>query len=62
MKRPNRKERKEKRRIAIKEFNYGLLNLVRIQNKMGKIYSINEQQVIKKIYIKYMTKQMNIKR
>ena len=56
MKRPNRKERKEKRRIAIKEFNYGLLNLVRIQNKMGKIYSINEQQVIKKIYIKYMTK------
>ena len=41
------KERKAKRRIAIKEFNDELLNLVTIQDKMEKIYSINEQQVIK---------------
>ena len=39
------KERNTKRRIAIKEFNDELLNLVTIQDKMKKNYSINEQQV-----------------
>ena len=37
------KERKAKRRIAIKEFNDELLNLVTIQDKMEAIHSINEQ-------------------
>ena len=41
------KERKAKRHIAIKEFNDELLNLVTIQDKMEKVYSINEQQVRK---------------
>ena len=36
-----------KRRIAIKEFNDHLLNLVTIPDKMVKIYSINEQQITK---------------
>ena len=39
------KERKAKLRIAIKEFNDKLLNLVTMQDKMEKIYHINEQQV-----------------
>ena len=48
------KERKQKRRIAIKEFNDELLNLVTIQDKMEKIYLINEQQLtqIDEIYDK----------
>ena len=41
------KERKAKRRTAIKEFNDELLNLVTIQDKMKKIYFIIEQQVTK---------------
>ena len=46
------KEKKAKQRIAIKEFNDELLNLVTIQDKMEKIYPINEQQVteINKLY------------
>ena len=46
------KEKKAKQRIAIKEFNDELLNLVTIQDKMEKIYPINEQQVteIDKLY------------
>ena len=40
------KERKAKLRVAIKEFNDELPYLVKIQNEMEKIYSINEQQVI----------------
>ena len=39
------KERKAKQRIAIKEFNDNLLNLVTMQDKMEKNYPINEQQV-----------------
>ena len=39
------KERKAKLRVAIKEFNDELLNLVTIQDKLEKIYPINEQQV-----------------
>ena len=39
------KERKANLRIAIKEFNDKLLNLVTMQDKMEKIYPINEQQV-----------------
>ena len=38
-------ERKAKRCIVIKEFNNELLNLVRIQDRIEKIYPINEQQV-----------------
>ena len=38
------KERKAKRRIATKEFNDELLNLVTIQDKMKKIYPINKQK------------------
>ena len=41
------KERKVKRRIAIKEFIDELLNLVTIQDIMEKNYSVNEQQVTK---------------
>ena len=33
--------------MAVKEFNNELLNLVTIQDKMEKIYSINEQKVTK---------------
>ena len=46
------KEKKAKQRIAIKEFNDELLNLVTIQDKMEKIYPINEQQIteIDKLY------------
>ena len=40
------KERKAKLRVAIKEFNDKLLHLVRIPDKMEKIYPINEQQAI----------------
>ena len=40
------KERKAKLRLAIKEFNDELLNVVKMQDKMEKIYSINEQQLI----------------
>ena len=40
------KEGKTKLRVAIKEFNDELLNVVKIQDKMEKIYAINEQQVI----------------
>ena len=39
------KERKAKLHVAIKEFNDDLLNLVTIQDKLEKIYPINEQQV-----------------
>ena len=39
------KERKAKQRIAIKEFNDNLLNLVTMLDKMEKNYPINEQQV-----------------
>ena len=39
------KERKAELRVAIKEFNDELLNLVTIQDKLEKIYPINEQQV-----------------
>ena len=39
------KERKAKLRVAIKEFNDELLNLVTIQDKLEKIHPINEQQV-----------------
>ena len=39
------KERKRKQHIVIKKFNDELLKLVMIQDKMEKIYSINEQQV-----------------
>ena len=39
------KERKAKLRVAIKEFNDELLNLVTIQDKLEKNYPINEQQV-----------------
>ena len=42
-----KKERKAKLYSGIKEFNDELLNVVKIQAKMGKIWSINEQQVIK---------------
>ena len=45
MSRQSTKERKERLRVAIKEFNDELLNLVTIQDKMEKIYPINEQQV-----------------
>ena len=41
------KERKAKRRIAIKEFIDELSNLVTIQDIMEKNYSGNEQQVTK---------------
>ena len=41
------KERNTKRSIAIKKFNNELLNLVTIQDKMERIYFINEQQVTK---------------
>ena len=40
------KERKAKLRVPIKEFDNEFLDLVKIQDKMEKIYSINEQQVI----------------
>ena len=40
------KERKTKLRVTIKEFNDELLNVVKIQDKMEKSYSINEQPVI----------------
>ena len=40
------KERKAKLRQAIKEFNDELLNVVKMQDKMEKIYSINDQQLI----------------
>ena len=40
------KERKAKLRLAIKEFNDELLNVVKMQDKMEKIYSINDQQLI----------------
>ena len=39
------KERKAKRRVAIKEINDELLNLGTIQDKMEKNYPINEHQV-----------------
>ena len=39
------KERKAKQRIAIKEFNNDLLNLVMMLDKLEKSYPINEQQV-----------------
>ena len=39
------KKRKAKLCVAIKEFNDELLNLVTIQDKLEKIYPINEQQV-----------------
>ena len=39
------KERKAKLRVAIKESYDELLNLVTIQDKLEKIYPINEQQV-----------------
>ena len=39
------KERKRKQHIVIKKFNDELLKLVMIQDKMEKIYSIDEQQV-----------------
>ena len=38
-------ERKAKLRVAVKEFNDELLNLVMIHDKLEKIYPINEQQV-----------------
>ena len=38
------KERKEKRRIAIKEFNDEVLNLVVIQDKLDKNNTTGEQQ------------------
>ena len=41
------KERKTKKRIAIKEFNDELLNVVKIEYEMEKNYSINEQQLFK---------------
>ena len=43
--RPSRKEIKAKRRIVSKEFKDELLDLLRMQNKMEKIYFTNEQQV-----------------
>ena len=48
------KERKAKLHVAIKEFNDELLNVVKIQDKMKKIYPINEQQVLEidKLYEK----------
>ena len=45
MSRQSTKEREAKLRVAIKELNDELLNLVTIQDKMEKIYPINEQQV-----------------
>ena len=42
------KERKAKWHVAIKEFNDELLNIVKIQDKMEKTYSINEQVEIDK--------------
>ena len=45
MPRLSTKERKAKLCVAIKEFNDELLNLVTIQDKLEKIYPINEQQV-----------------
>ena len=39
------KVRKAKLCVAIKEFNDELLNLVTIQDKLEKIYPINEQQL-----------------
>ena len=52
MSRSSTKERKAKLRVAIKTFNDELLNLVKIQDKMEKVYPINEQQVveIEKLY------------
>ena len=52
MSRSSTKERKAKLRVAIKTFNDELLNLVKIQEKMEKVYPINEQQVveIEKLY------------
>ena len=46
MPRRSAKERKTKLCIAIKEFNDESLNVAKIQDKMEKICSINEQQVI----------------
>ena len=43
--RPSRKEIKAKRRTVSKEFKDELLDLLRMQNKMEKIYFTNEQQV-----------------
>ena len=43
--RPSRKEIKVKRRTVSKEFKDELLDLLRMQNKMEKIYFTNEQQV-----------------
>ena len=40
------KERNAKLRVAIKEFNDELLNVVKMQDKIEKIYPINEQEVI----------------
>ena len=42
----SKKERKRKLRVAIKELNDELLNVVKIQDKMEKMHSINEEQVI----------------
>ena len=57
--RPSRKEIKAKRRIVSKEFKDELLDLLRMQNKMEKIYFTNEQQVKEideyKEIIKYLT-------
>ena len=52
MSRSSTKERKAKLRVAIKTFNDELLNLVKIQDKMEKVYPINEQQEveIEKLY------------
>ena len=52
MSRSSTKERKAKLRVSIKTFNDELLNLVKIQDKMEKVYPINEQQVveIEKLY------------
>ena len=36
------KERNAKLRVAIKEFNDELLNVVKMQDKIEKIYPINE--------------------
>ena len=44
------KERKAKWHVAIKEFNDELLNIVKIQDKMEKTYSINEQVEIDKLW------------
>ena len=40
------KERNAKLRVAIKVFNDELLNVVKMQDKIEKIYPINEQEVI----------------